>query len=1232
MPRNNEEQLTASNPPRRFRFLRFLLISSIVIAVVLFLLPTILVNTSLKQYAINKATADLNGTVEIDSISAGWFSPVSLQSVILNDSQGQPVLAADEVQTSNTLFGFVTGGDYGSIKITRPEINLVTRADGSNLEDIFSNYTDVEPSGNESNAPMSLPKISVEIEEGLVQLSTAPIEGSHRLENLNALLQTNANEAPVVANIECSATAFNEPTAGHITAKVIVDEGQRDLLINQINAEVQTTDLAAAVLAPVLNRVLGPTNCVGDINCDFQFAANLNDFSTAANVRSFAARNVAIVAPDYLGQDQFSAATLSASGILNLSPNRVAAQQFKAESEFARVNANGEFDFEQLSNLAAGAAIPSSGFQLDGLLDLAQITTMLPQTMHLRDGVKLNSGLVQVQANTRNENGAPRMVVNVDAANMNMLVDGQNITWQKPLRLAIVAGKKQNALMLENIQLESDFLNASGSAALDRGQLKVSGDLQKLTNQIGQLVDLQGTQLAGKVAGNLVWQTDPEAAKLAASQGGTLPLDANGQFRIEKPDFRIPGYEPWKENAIDIAMIAKMNASTDGILAVNGARLDMTLGNEKAVAILNDPIANIAQAKKYQFQCQATGSLAKWLVQARHFAPMPEFFADGNLASQFVFTLNDKSCRVNKLQFKSTDFVLDGFGMNVREPEVSGRTNIKYDFETGLIEFSKTLIAGNGVKANSDQLVLNISEKILIDGEVTFRTGVNKASNWFGMSLPRDSMRWDGIATGSMKFDSTSGYLGGQLNSNIKDFVVVSLAQAVADQGTMQVASNQKRFEEIWREPTVQLASRIDLADDFNNLQFKDLNFHSKLAAIQGAGTLNDLAGQLITNFSGNWNLNWSNINQTMRDLIGDMATFQGEGWKPITVRGPLFAASTTATSSEAYIPEQLQASTSIAWTEATVMNVPLGQSDIGLIVDQSVAQLSSGAKEGLVNQVLQLKPLLDLRTANPMLVMGQGKILDHWNLTAEDSRTWIKFAAPLIADATSAEGQASIELEGANVPLFDPMKASARGQMEIHDLVVGAGPLAQQLLPMIDQIKAILRPGSSSIQDRQTWLKLNPQQIPIHVQEGRVYHEDFEMVYKDLTIKTRGSVGFDQTMNMVAEIPIQDDWINGNRALASLKGKSIPIPIQGTIGKPKLDRQSITRLTQQLVRDTAVNAAKDKVAGEFGKLQEKYGGKVQEELGRLQENAGGTLQEQIESKFKNEVQNGLKNLFGGDK
>ena len=169
-------------------------------------------------------------------------------------------------------------------------------------------------------------------------------------------------------------------------------------------------------------------------------------------------------------------------------------------------------------------------------------------------------------------------------------------------------------------------------------------------------------------------------------------------------------------------------------------------------------------------------------------------------------------------------------------------------------------------------------------------------------------------------------------------------------------------------------------------------------------------------------------------------------------------------------------------------------------------------------------------------------------------------------------------------------------------------------------------------MQERSAWLELDPQTIPVVVREGRVFHDNFEMNYQGIIIRTRGSVGFDQTMNLVAEIPILEKWLDGSPMLDSLKGKTISIPIRGTVSKPQLDRRAITDFARQAVRDSTVGAARQKVDQEVNKLQQKFGGKLNEELGRFQNKVNGELQGQIQNKLQDELKNGLQNLFGGDK
>ena len=163
-------------------------------------------------------------------------------------------------------------------------------------------------------------------------------------------------------------------------------------------------------------------------------------------------------------------------------------------------------------------------------------------------------------------------------------------------------------------------------------------------------------------------------------------------------------------------------------------------------------MTDLHATSKLQFNCTAKGSIAKWIAQARNFSTFPEFFCDGNLQSNFLMTANPNAIRLNQIQFGATDFQFDGFSLNVSEPKLTGRGNLKYNLSTGAIEFTKTRISSASFAANTDQIDLDISRKILIDGTVGFRANADRASNWIGLSLPGDSIRWDGDAAGTMTF------------------------------------------------------------------------------------------------------------------------------------------------------------------------------------------------------------------------------------------------------------------------------------------------------------------------------------------------------------------------------------------------------------------------------------------------------------------------------------------------
>jgi hypothetical protein len=93
------------------------------------------------------------------------------------------------------------------------------------------------------------------------------------------------------------------------------------------------------------------------------------------------------------------------------------------------------------------------------------------------------------------------------------------------------------------------------------------------------------------------------------------------------------------------------------------------------------------------------------------------------------------------------------------------------------------------------------------------------------------------------------------------------------------------------------------------------------------------------------------------------------------------------------------------------------------------------------------------------------------------------------------------------------------------------------------------------------------PQQnVPFELRDGSAYHRGLTFNVRDVAITTEGSVGLQtQELNLVAEIPIQESWFKEGR-FAILKGKTIRIPIGGTLSQPRVEGKILEDFGKQLV------------------------------------------------------------------
>ena len=216
--------------------------------------------------------------------------------------------------------------------------------------------------------------------------------------------------------------------------------------------------------------------------------------------------------------------------------------------------------------------------------------------------------------------------------------------------------------------------------------------------------------------------------------------------------------------------------------------------------------------------------------------------------------------------------------------------------------------------------------------------------------------------------------------------------------------------------------------------------------------------------------------------------------------------------------------------------------------------------------------------------------MIESIRITPEMCDTWLKYVAPLLADATRIDGSLSVDLTHAHVPLNAPATGDIAGTVLVHSAQVRPGPVAAPFVSIAGQLRSLLRKQPLAALNDSTntsaLMTIQDGQVPFRMVQGRVYHENFQVVIGDVIIRTRGSVGQDQTLDMVADIPIQEKWLDGVVAQV-MRGQTLQVPIRGTLQQPDVDKRVFEQLARQLLSAPAQQVIQDQIFRGLNKLFE---------------------------------------------
>jgi hypothetical protein len=736
--------------------------------------------------------------------------------------------------------------------------------------------------------------------------------------------------------------------------------------------------------------------------------------------------------------------------------------------------------------------------------------------------------------------------------------------------------------------------------------------LNRLAQQLGQFVDLSRVNLEGSGEARLSW-----------TQAGNDGFTANASGSLSQVQLAFANGAVWAEPQLEVDGTATggLDPASRRPNRVDAAQLKLIAQGDELDARLAGSVNIASGTPTWPIRVNASGRIARWLSRVRPWFAPGDWRIDGASELAANLRISGSAFEARDTKLSVTDLVATGPGWNISEPRFELAGDVRWIGATGeLASTSAQLITSTVSLAIKDvqyranraalsEIGTQLPNVTAVTGVAAFRTDLARLATWRASMGSQREYLPQGAFTGNIRFAQQNGRITGELTARAENLALAQKSTAGRGAGTGRrgdrSAPDPQRsappaYETVWQEPELAIRSLATYDSAADRLDFNQLQIQSNTLQASAQGQIQNVSSAAEANVTGTVNYDLAQITPLLRPYLGrgiqlagrEQARFALAGNLATAPNHPLHAVSFSVQSAirnpQSVIPwsRRVRAQLELPWSGANVYGLPIGAGRVAAVLGDGAIHmepLSLAVGEGR----LTVAPHVRLDPEPREITLPAGPVITNVRISPEVSEAMLKYVAPVLAGATQSEGLFSLELAGARVPLNESRQADSAGKLTVHSVRVVPGPLANQWINLAQQIESLAKRRSAARRDSKspvTLLAIRDQQVDFRVMNGRVHHESMEFQVGDVPMRSSGSVGFDETIALTLQVPIQDAWIANEPLLAGFKGQTLQVPIAGTLTQPRMDERAIASLGQKLLQ----GAAQQAIGGELNKALDK--------------------------------------------
>lgn len=1206
--------------PRRRRAPRLRwrwLIAAGLAALLVWFLPGLAAHTPLGGWLISQATSKLKGTLRVGRLSLGWFSPVVAGEIEVCDSQGRTVAELAELRTARSLVGLLTHlSDLGGLELNRPRLRVELRGDGSNIEDLLAEWLDSPNAAADVGFELSV----VQGEITLVDQATGrqwiveEIEGrltlpSDRAAPLRAKLDARLDDARSPGRIAAELTmqwAEADATGpGDTPDKLLGDALPRGELA------IRTEAFPLALAQPILAR--SGVSVVLDGRLSGEGSARWSGQHPKGQTvlrGQFTASELLFGAP-WLGEDRVAMGRLETrfglveeDGGLRLEPSTL-------DCDLGSMVADGRFDVPSLDSAALGALADQS-WKIEGRVDLARLATTLPRTLRIRPQTRVTGGELQWSLESRPSPAPPTSVavgptsahrpdiapfsaaspsslaadqpirpsdaarndaaagagrqwtLRLVASDVTAVDTERTITWPQPIALGAVVRRDAAGIVIDQLRCECEFLKLDASGTPQRGSASASFDLAALVERAGQLADLDDVELTGDGWGQVNWESaTPER------------IDATAEVQCRGMRLGLPGRPPIHEDAVVVFLSISGRRSDAALETIERAALQLALGDDRLDVELVEPVGPPWTQTAWPLRLRYVGRLDELGPRLRPWFDLGDTQLAGACVLDARIVGSREGVKFDRAELRAERLAVRSGDWQHTEDEIRLAAAGAWNRAAGQLTLDRGALDCSALRLSAERLVLDLPAERpgRLAAELTFEGDAGRCFQLLGARETTAKGRLSGRASlRSVPHDSTiptvpsgssapggPGVGTGKAPADVPDAPTAApgdvAIDATAECVGLLLADASGVF---FQEPRAVLAAQGTYRAATGRVELARLEIAANVASARAAGAV-ATAQPRGAELAGTLDYDWVRLMPLLRPYVGARVDFGGRGSSPFSYRG-------------AFDPARDEAAAELAWDWGHAYGFTIGPGTLKLRLSGGILR-AEPLDVALSGGQLHLEPTVRLSSEPRRLTLPAGPLARQVQITPAMCAAALMYVAPVLSGVSTAQGSFSIDLDECDIPIDEPSRGRVAGRLTIHSVEIGPGPLIRELAVLLG---------------REAPAKLRRESVvAFALADGRVYHQGMELIFPDVTIRTHGSVGLDQSLSLVAEMPVPPKWIaplGDTPAAATLRNQTITVPIGGTLGRPKLD----ARVLDQLAKRFTTNAARNVIENELGKALER--------------------------------------------